>query len=103
MLNKNLNTTIEYEMIDGTKVSLTLTFYALYQLKNKKKNIYFRYNEIMKKMSKGSYDELEMVAILYTAYLCANLEEENVLSEEEFIMLFIGFHPSPKPELVSLC
>ena len=81
-----MNTTIEFEFCDGTKVPLTLTFYALYQLKSRNKALYNRYNEIMSKTSKGGYDELDMISILYTAYLCANTTNKKPLTEEEFII-----------------
>ena len=82
---KMLNTTIDFECFDGTTEKLTLTFYALYQLKAKNKALYERYNAVMGSQSKNSYDELGMVTILYVAYMCAHLNDENVLSEEEFI------------------
>lgn len=85
--NMKMNTTIDYEFCDGTKAPLTLTFYALYQLRSKNAFLYKRYNDVMLKMSKGNYDELDMVTVLYTAYMCANSDKENILSEEEFIML----------------
>lgn len=88
--NMKFNTTIDFELCDGTKVPLTLTFYALYQLRSKNAFLYKRYNEIMNKMSKNNYDEIEMCLILYTAYMCANSDKENVLSEEEFIMMLGG-------------
>ena len=81
-----MNTTIDFEFCDGTKVPLTLTFYALYQLKSRNRALYNRYNEIMNKTSRGGYDELDMISIIYTAYLCANVNEKNLLTEEEFII-----------------
>lgn len=83
---KMMNTTIDFEFCDGTTAKLTLTFYALYQLKSKNKLLYNRYNQAMNSSAKGGYDELEMLTILYVAYMCANMDEENALSEEEFIM-----------------
>jgi hypothetical protein len=85
-MEKNLNTTIEFEFCDGTTAKMTLFFYALYQLKNKNKALYDRYNKVMTNQAKGIYDELEMITLLYVAYVCANLDEENLMSEEEFIM-----------------
>ena len=35
---KALNTVFEFEMIDGEKVDMTLTFYSLYQMRPKNKN-----------------------------------------------------------------
>lgn len=85
-MEKKYNTTIDFEFCDGTTAKMTLTFYALYQLKSKNKALYNRYNQAMNASAKGGYDELEMMTILYAAYMCANANEENVLSEEEFIM-----------------
>lgn len=85
--NLKMNTTIDFEFCDGRKVPLTLTFHSLYQLRSKNSYLYKRYNEVMTKMSKGNYDELDMCVILYTAYMCANSDDENLLNEEEFIML----------------
>lgn len=83
MENKKMNTIIDFEFFDGTTAKLTLTFYALYQLKAKNKTLYERYNKIM---SKQASEELEMITVLYTAYACANLSEENLMTEEEFMM-----------------
>lgn len=83
-MDKTLNTTIEFEFFDGTKEKMTLFFYALYKLKNKKPELYKRYNEVMAKQKKGRYDDLEMITILYTAYACANVDKE-LMSEEEFM------------------
>ena len=85
-MEKNLNTTIDFEFYDGTTVKMTLFFYALYQLRSKNKTLYDRYNKIMTNQAKGNYDELEMITLLYVAYVCANLDEENIMTEEEFMM-----------------
>ena len=77
------NTVIEFTFWDGTKTELTLTFYALYQMKPKHKGLYERYNHIM---ANGMKEELDMVTILYTAYVCAHLNEENLMTEEEFMV-----------------
>lgn len=83
-MDKKMNTTIDFEFCDGTKTKLTLTFYALYQLKSRNKMLYNRYNQAMNNSASGGYDELDMMTILYVAYMCANTED--VMSEEEFIM-----------------
>lgn len=77
---QKINTAIEFELVDGTLVPMTLTFYAVYQLKNKNKPLYDRYNKVM---TKGAQDEFDMITVLYTAYCCANTEP---MSEEEFMM-----------------
>lgn len=83
MKNKKMNTTIEFEFYDETKTEMTLTFYALYQLKNKNKGLYDRYSRIM---TKGPADELEMITVMYAAYMCAHLNDENLMTEEEFMI-----------------
>lgn len=76
------NTYIDYKFEDGDSVKMTLTFYAVYLLKNKNKKIYDEYNKIM---AGGVKEELDLIVILYTAYLCANLDSE-CMSFEEFII-----------------
>lgn len=61
------NTYVDMELDTGETVKLTLTFGALLQLKTKHAEDYSEYNRIM---TKGVTDELDMVRIIYTAYLC---------------------------------
>lgn len=83
---KKLNTTYEFTLEDGEVVKMSLTFYALYQLRGKNKSLYERYNRCLANTSKGVLDELDTITVLYAAYVCANLDAENLMSEEEFIM-----------------
>lgn len=87
MDKKMLNTTYDFPLADGTTVKLTLAFYHLYQLKSKHKNLYMRYNKIMQETDGNSFDILDMVTVCYVAYMCANMDAETVLTEEEFYML----------------
>ena len=79
------NTFLDYELNDGSKIQLTLNFSRLLQLKNKKKNMYERYNKIL---LKGTQDAIEdSIFTLYIAYLCANIEHldnENLMNLEIF-------------------
>lgn len=88
MDNRKLNTTYDFELADGSTVELTLAFYKLYQLRSKNKALYDRYNKIMGKNAKGGdVDELDTIGVLYAAYVCANMEKENLMDEETFMML----------------
>lgn len=87
MEKKQLNTTYDFQLCDGSTVKLTLNFYYLYQLRSNHKGLYERYNTIMQNTNKNNLDILDMVTICYVGYVCANQNEENVLSEEEFYML----------------
>ena len=85
---KMLNTVIEFEFCNGTTTNLTLQFYRLYQLKSKKPQLYATYHKAMSSNANGNYDEIDMIQILYVAYVCANMDkEEELLTFEEFMML----------------
>ena len=78
------NTFYEFTFEDGESVKMTLAFYFLYQLKNINKGLYDRYNKIM---TTGAKEEIEMITILYAAYICANITDaSNCMSEEEFMI-----------------
>lgn len=83
-MEKKLNTIYEFEFADGSKTDLTLAFYKLYQLKAKNPAMYTRYNKLAQKKD---IDSLEMITILYTAYVCAHLNDEELMTEEEFMIL----------------
>lgn len=88
MDNRKLNTTYDFELADGSVVELTLAFYKLYQLRSKNKALYERYNKIMSNNAKGGVvEELDTIAVLYTAYVCANMSKDELMNEEEFMML----------------
>ena len=83
--NKQINTTFDFELVDGTVVQLTLRYISLYQLRGKNRAAYDKYNRIM---MKGPQEELENVTVLYTAYLCANLTKiDECMTELEFMDL----------------
>lgn len=85
MDKKMLNTVYEFEFQDGSKANLTLAFYKLYLLKSKRKPLYDRYTEIMNRIDKH-FDELDSIAVLYVAYICANMESEEIMTEEDFMI-----------------
>lgn len=87
---KMMNTKYIFEFEDGTTAEMSLAFYLLYLLRAKNKGLYERYNAAMNRMGQknGGYDELDSLTILYTAYLCANMDDpDKAMSEEEFMMM----------------
>jgi hypothetical protein len=86
METPKLNTNYTFEFEDGTTAEMTLTFYALYQLKSRDKGLYERYNKAMNTIGTGKGDELDSLTLLYVAYVCANFKAENLMTEEEFII-----------------
>lgn len=89
MEKKMLNTTYDYPLADGTTAKLTLNFYYLYQLRSQNRALYDRYNQILNNQQKKeyTYDEIDNMEILYTAYCCANIDNNERMTEEEFFML----------------
>ena len=74
---------------DGKEYALTLSFAKLYKLEKARPEEAQRYFE-----NCGHFDiqnkseienELEIIRVIYTAYLCAHLDEDNVMSYEEFL------------------
>lgn len=85
MAKKFKNTYVEIELEDGSTVKATLAYIHLLHLKTHDKAVYDRYNKIM---TKGPQDELEIVTVLYAAYLCACVAEgylDEAMTEEEFL------------------
>lgn len=87
MENKAKNTFYEFKFEDGDSVQMTLAFYALYQLKSKNKAIYDEYNRVM---TKGASEELDMITVLYAAYLCANVSDVAACMSKDDFMIRCG-------------
>lgn len=79
-----LATTVEHELFDGTKVKCTLAMWRLKQLASKNKKLY---ETAMKVLGKGTDDIFESIRVIYAAYVCANMDSEELLSEDDFIMM----------------
>lgn len=73
---------LKYKILDGQEIELELTLDALYKLKEKRNDDYLRINNIL---LNGVRDIFEQITILYTAYLCANIEKlDTCMNYEEF-------------------
>ena len=82
-MDKNaLCTGYEFEFQDGEKCQMSLSFIRLKKLGSKRKELSDRYNNVM---IKGTKSELDLLTVLYTAYVCANMDSEELLSEDEFL------------------
>ena len=78
-----MNTYEKLILNDDREIKLTLNFARLLKVKNDYKDTYEKYNDII---LNGTKDVFDMVDIIYTAYLCANIGEE-VLEYNRFIEL----------------
>lgn len=83
-MNLLKNTYVQYELIDGTKVDLTLAFYLLKLLEGKNPGLTARYYKLQ---SKKEMIDTDMVTIIYTAYCCANLDNPEMMDEETFMIM----------------
>lgn len=84
-INKlNLATTVDFELYDGTTVKCTLAMYRLKMLASKNKPLY---ESAMKVLGKGTEDVFESIRVLYAAYVCANMDSADLLTEDEFVMM----------------
>lgn len=79
-----LATTVEHEFFDGSTVKCTLAMYRLKQLASKNKKLY---ETAMKVLGKGTDDVFESIRVIYAAYICANMDNEELLTEDEFVMM----------------
>ena len=75
----------ELTLENGEVIKLTLNFARSLQLKNKRKKEYEEYNNIYVKEDKDA--TFSSITILYTAYLCANIEQDDntLMTKEEFM------------------
>ena len=78
------NTLIDFQLNNEEVVKLTLTFGKLNVLRSVNNELYTRYNEIIYGKRE---DIMDMVTIIYVAYWCANIGNDNKHNEDEFIDL----------------
>ena len=76
------NTYQELELLNGETVKLTLNFARLLKIKNDQPKVY---DSFMKVLNNKEFDIVfDSLTVLYTGYLCANINNESILSEDEF-------------------
>ena len=76
--------TVEHELFDGSTVKCTLAMWRLKQLASKNKKLY---ETAMKVLGKGTDDVFESLRVIYAAYVCANMDSEELMTEDEFVMM----------------
>lgn len=84
-MNEVRNTYLDFTLNNEQTVKLTLTFGKLNILKSVNNDLYNRFNRVLYGKSD---DMLDLVAIVYAAYWCANYNMvDKLYSEQEFIEL----------------
>lgn len=79
------NTYQELELVDGQVAKMTLNFARLLKIKNDQPNIYDRFMNVLQNKD---FDLIsDSLTVLYVGYLCANIGNESVMTEDEFVEL----------------
>lgn len=76
-----LATTVDLQLYDDSTVKCTLAMYRLKLLASKNKKLADHATRII---AKGSDDIFEIIKTVYAAYVCANMDDENIMTEDEF-------------------
>lgn len=71
------------EMMNGKVLDHTLAFIRLNKVSKKYPEVFKKYCAVRNLEEEPT--ELDYATILYTAYLCANADKEEVLTEEEYL------------------
>ncbi len=71
-----------FQLNDQESYPVKITFSKLSTLRKKNKSAYEKYNKII---LNGAQDIFDFLYIIYIGYLCANDDNDNVLSSEAFI------------------
>ena len=88
-MNLLKNTFVDYELLDGSTVKLTLAFALLKMLEDKNASLANRYYKITAK-KEHEMRELDIVTLLYTAYACACMVDGKDPMDEEMFMILLG-------------
>ena len=77
-----LSTGYTFEFEDGSTCQMSLSFIRLKRLAGKNKALYERHQKVM---VNGGKDELDTLTVLYAAYVCANIDSDDLMTEDEFL------------------
>ncbi len=86
-LNVLKNTFVDFEMLGDITVKLTFSFYLLKRLESKYPELAERYFDIQRKKKEEATNE-DTITAFYTAYVCANMDDPDLMDEEAFFILF---------------
>lgn len=88
-MNLLKNTFVDYTLLDGSEVKLTLAFALLKMLEDKNAVLVNRYYKVTSK-KEHEMRELDVVTLLYTAYSCACIVDDVKPMDEEVFMILLG-------------
>ena len=82
-----INTELNFELTNGVSVKLTLNFASLLKVKAQYPDIYEGSSKIILYGKESQADLFDFLNVIYTAYLCANIDNTNKLDKETFYSL----------------
>ena len=88
-MNLLKNTFVDYPLIDGSEVKLTLAFALLKMLEDKDSSLANRYYKVTSK-KEHEMRELDIVTMLYTAYSCACIADNSEPMDEDTFTILLG-------------
>lgn len=82
-----INNEIDFPLTNGEKVKLTLNFKLLLKLKSNYPEEYDAFNRVVSGASRENGDFFDILSVIYAAYLCANFDNKDKYTKQEFIDL----------------
>lgn len=86
-MKKLINNELDFTLNNNETVKLTLNFELLLKVKKKHPEEYDKFNKVVLYGTQKSTDIFEMLSVIYVAYLCANLDNKEKYTSEEFNLL----------------
>lgn len=75
---------ITLKLNNGEIVNLCLNFKSLLKVKNNYPDVYESFNKVVLYGTQKDTDFFELVSVIYTGYLCANMDNKDRYTYEEF-------------------
>lgn len=82
-----INNEIDFTLNNGEIVKLSLNFKTLLKIKSNYSEEYEAFNKVVTGSRKDDADFFEVLSVIYVAYLCANLDNKDRYTKEEFLNL----------------
>lgn len=82
-----ISTELDFKLNNNEFIKLTLNFSLLLKIKAKYPEEYESFSKVVLYGDKKEMDFFELLTVIYVAYLCANLDNKEKYTKEEFISL----------------
>lgn len=82
-----INNEVDFTLNNRETVKLSLNFKGLLKIKSNYSEEYEDFNKVVTGSRRGDADFFEVLSVIYVAYLCANLDNKDRYTKEEFLNL----------------